>query len=179
MYLQHTSLPEGADVVIEVYLPEEDLTRGVAPAWVALSVVALTLVLGSVFVADRLGAKVVEAARGLARAARAFGSGDLKVRVDPGGPPELAEAGASFNAMAARVVQFLDAERELAADLSHRLRTPLTALRLDVEGLGRAPTPTASGSPSAPSNARSTRSSRRPAGPCPSAVRNGATSPRY
>jgi signal transduction histidine kinase len=136
VYLQHTTLPEGADVVIEVYLPEEDLTRGVAPAWVALSVVALTLVLGSVFVADRLGAKVVGSARGLARATRAFGSGDLKARVDPGGPPELAEAGASFNAMAARVVQFLDAERELAADLSHRLRTPLTALRLDVEGLG-------------------------------------------
>ncbi len=136
VFLQPARLREGADVVIEVYLPEEDLTRGVTPAWVALSVVALTLVLGSVFVADRLGAKVVGSARGLARAARAFGSGDLKVRVDPGGPPELAEAGASFNAMAARVVQFLDAERELAADLSHRLRTPLTALRLDVEGLG-------------------------------------------
>jgi signal transduction histidine kinase len=136
VYLQHTTLPEGADAVIEVYLPEADLTRGVTPAWVALSVVALTLVLGSVFVADRLGAKVVGSARGLAKAARAFGSGDLKVRVDPGGPPELAEAGKSFNTMAARVVQFLDGERELAADLSHRLRTPLTALRLDVEGLG-------------------------------------------
>src|SRR5215207_5232321 len=120
VYLQHTTLPEGADAVIEVYLPEADLTRGVTPAWVALSVVALTLVLGSVFVADRLGAKVVGSARGLAKAARAFGSGDLKVRVDPGGPPELAEAGKSFNTMAARVVQFLDAERELAADLAHR-----------------------------------------------------------
>jgi signal transduction histidine kinase len=136
VYLQATTLPEGADAVIEVYLPESALTKGVGTAWLALSAVALTLVIGSVVIADRLGAKVVGSARSLAHAARAFGGGDLRVRVRPGGPPELAEAGQSFNAMASRVVQFLDAERELAADLSHRLRTPLTALRLDVETLG-------------------------------------------
>src|SRR5262249_58746662 len=53
-----------------------------------------------------------------------------------GGPAELAEAGVAFNAMADRVVELLAAERELAADLSHRLRTPLTALRLDAEAVG-------------------------------------------
>jgi signal transduction histidine kinase len=136
VYLQVGTLPEGADAVVEVYLPESSLTRGVTTAWIAMSAVALTLVVGSVVIADRLGAKVVGSARSLAHAARAFGGGDLRVRVRPGGPPELAEAGKSFNAMASRVVQFLDAERELAADLSHRLRTPLTALRLDVETLG-------------------------------------------
>ncbi|MDQ1645155.1 MAG: hypothetical protein QOJ50_1339 [Cryptosporangiaceae bacterium] len=134
--LEATTLPEGGDAVVEVYLPQGDLSRGVATAWLALSGVALALVAGSVVIADRLGAKVVGSARSLAHAARAFGGGDLRVRVRPGGPPELAEAGQSFNAMASRVVQFLDAERELAADLSHRLRTPLTALRLDVETLG-------------------------------------------
>lgn len=136
VYLQPTTLPEGADAVIEVFLPESSLSRGVQTAWIAMSAVALTLVIGSVVIADRLGAKVVGSARSLAHAARAFGGGDLRVRVRPAGPAELAEAGKSFNAMASRVVQFLDAEREMAADLSHRLRTPLTALRLDVETLG-------------------------------------------
>jgi signal transduction histidine kinase len=38
--------------------------------------------------------------------------------------------------MADRVVHLLAAERELAADLSHRLRTPLTVLRLNAAALG-------------------------------------------
>lgn len=34
-----------------------------------------------------------------------------------------------------RALRAMDAEREVAADLSHRLRTPLTALRLDADAL--------------------------------------------
>ncbi|WP_138899757.1 sensor histidine kinase, partial [Streptomyces chryseus] len=37
------------------------------------------------------------------------------------------------------VVQLLANERELAADLSHRLRTPLTVLRLNAASLGEGP----------------------------------------
>ncbi len=37
--------------------------------------------------------------------------------------------------MAGRIGELLTAERENAADLAHRLRTPLTALRLDVDAL--------------------------------------------
>jgi signal transduction histidine kinase len=39
------------------------------------------------------------------------------------------------NRLAGRIRGLLAAERELVADLSHRLRTPITALRLDSEGL--------------------------------------------
>ncbi|CAM5227039.1 two-component sensor histidine kinase [Streptomyces narbonensis] len=41
--------------------------------------------------------------------------------------------------MADQVVQLLANERELAADLSHRLRTPLTVLRLNAASLGSGP----------------------------------------
>ncbi|MGK5643680.1 histidine kinase dimerization/phospho-acceptor domain-containing protein, partial [Streptomyces sp. URMC 126] len=45
----------------------------------------------------------------------------------------------AFNSMADQVVRLLAAERELAADLSHRLRTPLTVLRLNAASLGDGP----------------------------------------
>jgi signal transduction histidine kinase len=139
-YLEPVDVGQNRIAVVEVFIPHEELTRGVRAAWYALSAVAIGLVIASVWVGDRLAAKVVASARGLAGAASALGNGELDVRVEPSGPRELAEAGLAFNAMAERVKMLLASERELVADLSHRLRTPLTALRLDAETLddGRA-----------------------------------------
>ncbi|PZS16506.1 MAG: two-component sensor histidine kinase, partial [Acidimicrobiales bacterium] len=61
--------------------------------------------------------------------------GELGARVVPTGPPEVAEVGQAVNGLADRIGELLAAERERTADLSHQLRTPLTALRLDAEGL--------------------------------------------
>ncbi|MEZ0068410.1 signal transduction histidine kinase [Streptacidiphilus sp. MAP12-20] len=138
-YLEPVAVSDGRVAVIEVYIPDSALTRGVTSAWLVLSGVAIVLVLISVAVADRLGTRIVGSARRLANAARALGGGDLAVRVPQadGSPPELREAAEAFNAMADRVVRLVAAERELAADLSHRLRTPLTVLRLNAASLGQ------------------------------------------
>ncbi|WP_328667116.1 HAMP domain-containing histidine kinase [Streptomyces sp. NBC_00322] len=139
VYLQPVVLAENRVAVVEAYVPAGDLTRGVWASWGVMSLLALGLVGGSVLVADRLGARVVRSSRSLKRASLALGSGDLDVRVDPDGPPELQEAGAAFNTMADRVVELLAIEREMVADLSHRLRTPLTALYLEADLLGGSP----------------------------------------
>ncbi|MEV0675692.1 HAMP domain-containing sensor histidine kinase [Actinosynnema sp. NPDC050436] len=125
--------------VVEAFVPEDELSQGVTAAWLALSGVAVSLVLASVLVADRLGARVVRSAKDLAEGAQRMEQGDLSTRVVPTGPPELADAGGAFNRMADRIGQLMAAEREVLADLSHRLRTPLTALRLDSETLGADP----------------------------------------
>ncbi|WP_067482208.1 sensor histidine kinase [Actinomadura hibisca] len=137
--LQPVALEGGQTAVVEVHLPAADLSRGVWKAWLVMTAVAAALVAGSVAVADRLGARMIRSTRRLAETAAAFGEGDLGARIEPDGPPELVEAGAAFNAMADHVVQLLAAEREMAADLSHRLRTPLAALRLNAEALGEGP----------------------------------------
>ncbi|GCD93261.1 two-component sensor histidine kinase [Embleya hyalina] len=137
--LQPVVLDQGRITVIEVYVPDGDLDHGVGTAWLVLTGVAVVLVGGSVLVADRLGAQVVRSARALAAAARSLGTGDLEARIAPQGPSELQEAATSFNTMADRVEQLLANEREMAADLSHRLRTPLTALRLNAAALGDDP----------------------------------------
>ncbi|MGW4943905.1 HAMP domain-containing sensor histidine kinase [Actinoplanes sp. NPDC004185] len=132
-YLQPSVLSDGRAVVIEVYVPEAEMRRGVWPAWFALGGLAIALVAGSTLVADRLGSRLVRATRELAGSSRRLGAGELTARVTPSGPPELRDAAVAFNTMAGDLRRLLDAERELAADLSHRLRTPLTALRLDAE----------------------------------------------
>lgn len=137
--LQPVAMDQDRTTVVEVYVPKGDLTRGVRSAWIVLTGVATALVVGSVVVADRLAARVVGSARTLAKAATVLGGGDLRTRIDPQGPPELREAGRAFNTMADRVEALLSAERELVADLSHRLRTPLTAMRLNAAALGPEP----------------------------------------
>ncbi|GAA1620269.1 HAMP domain-containing sensor histidine kinase [Nonomuraea maheshkhaliensis] len=134
--LRPVVLDDDRGAVIEVFVPADDLDRGVYPSWAVLTGVAVVLVLGSVLVGDRLGARVVRAARRLGTAATSLGDGDLSERIYPDGPPELKAAATAFNAMANRVTHLLAAERELAADLSHRLRTPLTALKLSLDQLG-------------------------------------------
>jgi signal transduction histidine kinase len=129
----------GRMTLIQVYIDAGKTHQGVVRGWLILSGVALLLVAGSTAVADRLGIRMVGAARRLAQASKKLGDGDTAVRVDAEGPDELREAGEAFNAMADRVVQLLAAERELVADLSHRLRTPLTALRLNAQALGDVP----------------------------------------
>ncbi|MFF4606758.1 ATP-binding protein [Streptomyces sp. NPDC001339] len=133
--LQPTAVASGI-AVVEVFVPDAALTNGVTTSWVVLAAVGLGLVIGSVAVADRLGTRMVRPAERLARAARALGKGRLGVRVPEDGPKELRLAASAFNSMADRVVQLLANERELAADLSHRLRTPLTVLRLNAASLG-------------------------------------------
>ncbi|MFP8961063.1 sensor histidine kinase [Streptomyces nanhaiensis] len=133
VHLQPVVLARDRVAVVESFVPRAEFERGVGTSWLVMSALALALVAGSVLVADRLGARVVRASRDLSRAANALGEGDLDRRLEPKGPPELQEAGAAFNTMADRVVELLAMERELVADLSHRLRTPLTALHLESE----------------------------------------------
>ncbi|HHC07237.1 MAG TPA: HAMP domain-containing histidine kinase [Actinobacteria bacterium] len=126
---------EGDAVVVRVFVAAEELGRGVAVAWAMLAGLGLFLVGVAVAAADRLGRSIVEPVGELSAAARELGEGNLRVRVEPGGPPEIAEVGEAFNTLARRLDALLAAERESVADLSHRLRTPLTALRLQVETL--------------------------------------------
>lgn len=137
--LQPNAVSSGTVAVVEVYVPDSDITRGVATAWMVLAAVGIGLIVGSVAIADRLGTRMVRPAGRLASAANALGRGDLGVRVSEAGPSELRSVAVAFNAMADQVVQLLANERELAADLSHRLRTPLTVLRLNAASLGNGP----------------------------------------
>ncbi|MFI1730167.1 sensor histidine kinase [Streptomyces acidicola] len=137
--LQPTAIGSGAIAVVEVFVPESEVSNGLATAWAVLAGVGVALIAGSVAVADRLGVRMVRPAQRLVESAHELGEGRLGARVPEEGPKELRLAATAFNSMADQVVQLLANERELAADLSHRLRTPLTVLRLNAASLGDGP----------------------------------------
>jgi signal transduction histidine kinase len=126
---------DGSVAVIRVFTPDSDLTAGVRQSWVILGLLGAMLVVIAAWVADRLGRSLVIPVKQLSITARSLGHGDMSARVEPAGPHEIEEVGLEMNRLADRIGRLLQAERESAADLAHRLRTPLTAARLSVDGL--------------------------------------------
>jgi signal transduction histidine kinase len=125
-------------VVIRTFVPDAELGRGVTRAWLLLGLVGFGLLALSVAVADQLARSVVRPLRAVAKASDRLATGDLSARAELAGPPEVRRAGAGLNRLAVRIGELLADERETIADLSHWLRTPLTALRIDAESLRNA-----------------------------------------
>jgi signal transduction histidine kinase len=121
--------------VVELFVPTAQLRAGVTRTWLVLGGLGVVLLLLALLVADRLARSLTRPVTELADTAHRLGSGDLSARARPAGPPEVRDVGLAVNRLAGRIGELLTAERETAADLAHRLRTPLTALRLDVESL--------------------------------------------
>jgi signal transduction histidine kinase len=108
----------------------------------------LTLVAAGVLIVGTVLASVVifgparRRLRHLEEAARRFGSGDLSARAPDRGGDEIAAVATAFNAMAGDLSRRADAlaasdraRRQLLADVSHELTTPVTAMRGYLETL--------------------------------------------
>ena len=122
--------------VVRARVPNHLLDDGVRTAWTALAGVGVALIAAGCLLADRLARTVTRDADDLASTARALAGGDPDARAHPSEVPEIGDVGRALNVLADRIDELRRAERERVADLSHRLRTPLTALRLDADRAG-------------------------------------------
>ncbi|MYS25127.1 Signal transduction histidine kinase [Streptomyces sp. DvalAA-14] len=95
--------------------------------------VALLAVLAAVGLAVRQARRLASPLTDLAETAERLGSGDPRPRHRRYGVPELDRIADVLDASAERIGRMLTAERRLAADASHQLRTPLTALSMRLE----------------------------------------------
>ncbi|MEV6712795.1 HAMP domain-containing sensor histidine kinase [Lentzea sp. NPDC051208] len=117
--------------VVELSEPASIVDTWVLPELVVLALMGFLATVVAVVAGRRRCAPLVQDLCSLADTAR-----DGRIRVRATGSGELADLVAALNEAADRVERARAGEREMIADVSHRLRTPLTALRLDVEALG-------------------------------------------
>ncbi|WP_432476279.1 ATP-binding protein [Nocardioides sp. GXQ0305] len=121
--------------VVRTTVSAADLRRGVTTAWagiIGLGVLLLALAAG---IAAWLGRRISEPLLDVAGVAHQLREGDLAARADVRGTEETEELARALNGLAERTTELLVEERLAVADLSHRLRTPVTALRLDAEAV--------------------------------------------
>jgi signal transduction histidine kinase len=96
------------------------------------------------FAAKRMAMKMARPLEALTEATRRLGAGELSYRVElpqrrrhrhrPGrGINEIFTLGESFNEMAERVERLVRGQRELLANVSHELRSPLARIRVALE----------------------------------------------
>ncbi|MGY6020171.1 ATP-binding protein [Streptomyces spinosirectus] len=122
---------EGERVVVEE--PRSTVSREVGRTLLIIGLVALLAVVAAVLLAIRQANRLASPLTDLAETAERLGSGDPRPRHKRYGVPELDRVADVLDGSAERIARMLTAERRLAADASHQLRTPLTALSMRLE----------------------------------------------
>src|SRR5262249_34136701 len=127
------TLPAGR--AVNSAIAPAQLHLGVTGTWLLFCGASLAVLTLGAVITDRLARSLVRPLDGVAQAADRLATGDLSARAELAGPPEVRRASAGLNRLARRIGELLAYERETIADVSHRLRTPMTALRIDAESL--------------------------------------------
>lgn len=132
-------MPDNEYAVVRAYVDDSQLTAGVGRSWLLLGAIALVLLGFGLLLASRLARVLLVPLDDLTAVSNRLADGDLDARASAEGPPEIKRVGTALNTLADRIRDLLEAERERererVADLSHRLRTPLTVLRLEAEAI--------------------------------------------
>lgn len=110
-----------------------DLAMEMVKTFLAVTAIVLLLTVGATFMVSN---RLVKPIRQMTAAASAFGRGDYSVRVNlPKRRDELYDLTRSFNTMADDIQNNERMRRELVANVSHDLRTPMTTIGGFVDGM--------------------------------------------
>jgi signal transduction histidine kinase len=119
-------LPDGRWLLAQ---PAHDRPHTPLPFIAALALIALVVAI----VAYPMTRRMTRRLENLKQAVESLGAGDFKARVDTRGCDEVSSLANSFNKAVERIESLLMAHKQLLANASHELRSPLTRLRLGLE----------------------------------------------
>jgi signal transduction histidine kinase len=125
----------GGPAAVCLFLTSDQVYAGLPGRLGMLGAGSLVVLLLSIVGAELVSRRLARPLEQTAQTAERLAKGDVDARAPTTGPAEVAQVGAALNGLADRIDEVIAVEREAVADLSHRLRTPLTALRLQVEAL--------------------------------------------
>lgn len=120
---------------VAVYLSDDAHYAGTGRWYLLLAAGSVGLLLIGIVAGEVLTRRITRPLLRTADTAQQLSIGDTTARAPTDGPREVADVGKALNRLADRIDELIAEERETVADLSHRLRTPLTTLRLDAEAL--------------------------------------------
>jgi signal transduction histidine kinase len=103
--------------------------------YVSVGVGSVLAVLIALAVGLVITGRVTRPLRSLTGAARRLASGERHEPLSAPPDRELAELATAFNAMASDLERQQSLRRQLVGDIAHELRTPLSVLRMQIEGL--------------------------------------------
>jgi signal transduction histidine kinase len=128
-----TETGSGGDVAVTVMESRDGINGEIVRTLMIILGVALLAIGAAVLLAVRQANRLTAPLTDLAETAERLGSGDQRPRHRRYGVPELDRVADVLDGSAERISRMLTAERRLAADASHQLRTPLTALSMRLE----------------------------------------------
>jgi signal transduction histidine kinase len=128
-----SSQAETKDFTVTVEADDSEVTARVTRALLGVGALAGLAVAVAVGLAVWMARRLTRPMEELALAAERLGSGDARPLGRRYGIPELDQVAEGLDGSAQRITDLLSAGRDFAADASHQLRTPLTALSMRLE----------------------------------------------
>ena len=132
--------PIAAGGVIQAIVPVDKGTMMSAvfvrapAAWpVEIFIAAVVAILLAAVAAAFMARRIVQPLAALTAAAAVVARGGGAPHVAENGPEDVRKAAAAFNAMAEKVTRTLESQRHLLSAVGHDLRTPITAMRINLE----------------------------------------------
>jgi signal transduction histidine kinase len=126
------------DAVVYVQTSAAGVDARVRRLWLLVAALAAGGVAAGVTLALLQARRLSAPLDALATSSRRLGSGDFSARAGKDGIPEMDAVADALNASAAQIAELVATERRFATNVSHQLRTPLTAIRIRLEELAGA-----------------------------------------